>query len=87
MPPLRVSMKRERKMRDSKVQRLSEILENSLRNDPVKRCEVYRGIGCTHVDGYLCDMNTCDIRQKFLNDTLEDAEEFSEKRNYPLRNK
>jgi len=35
-------------------------------DDPVKRCEVYRGIGCTHVDGYLCDMETCDIRQKFL---------------------
>ena len=53
-------------MRNSDVQRIIENLENSLRNDPVKRCEVYRGIGCTHVDGYLCDMETCDIRQKFL---------------------
>ena len=53
-------------MRDVDVQRLIEILENSLRNDPVKHCEVYREIGCAHVDGYLCDMKTCDIRQKFL---------------------
>lgn len=79
-------------MRDVDVQRLIEMLENSLRvhpdkgyeigtveeaekfaklrqmkgGDPVKHCEVYRGIGCTHVDGYLCDMETCDIRQKFL---------------------
>lgn len=34
--------------------------------DPVKHCEVYREIGCTHVDGYLCDMETCGIREKFL---------------------
>ena len=53
-------------MSDSKVQRLIEILENSLLSDPVRYCEVYRDIGCTHVDGYLCDMRTCDIRQKFL---------------------
>lgn len=74
-------------MRDSDVQRLIENLEKAIMSDPVRYCEVYRDIGCTHVDGYLCDMNTCDIRQKFLNGTLEDAEEFSEKRNYPLRNK
>ena len=35
-------------------------------DDPVKHCEVYRVIGCAHVDGYLCDMETCDILEKFL---------------------
>jgi len=53
-------------MREEDVQRLIENLENSLLSDPVRYCEVYRDIGCAHVDGYLCDMRTCDIRQKFL---------------------
>jgi hypothetical protein len=60
-----------KRMRDEDVNRLIENLEKALRKDPVKHCEVYRGIGCTHVDGYLCDMRTCDIRQKFLNGTLD----------------
>lgn len=45
-------------------------------NDPVKHCEVYKSIGCSHVDGFLCDMDTCDIRQKFRNGTLEDLKKF-----------
>ena len=53
-------------MRDEDVQRLIENLEKAIMSDPVRYCEVYRDIGCTHVDGYLCDMETCDIRRKFL---------------------
>ena len=30
-------------------------------NDPVKHCNVYKQVGCAHVDGFLCDMRTCDI--------------------------
>lgn len=33
--------------------------------DPVRHCEVYKEIGCAHVDGYLCDMKTCDILSKY----------------------
>jgi len=44
--------------------------------DPVRHCEVYKEIGCAHVDGYLCDMGTCDIREKFLNGTLEYLKKF-----------
>lgn len=29
--------------------------------DPCKYCEVYKEIGCSHVDGYLCEPRTCDI--------------------------
>ena len=29
--------------------------------DPVKHCNVYRSVGCAHVDGMLCNMRTCDI--------------------------
>ena len=53
-------------MRDEDVKRLIENLEKAIMSDPVRYCEVYRDIGCAHVDGYLCDMETCDIRQKYL---------------------
>ena len=33
--------------------------------DPVKHCDVYKEDGCAHVDGYLCDFETCDIRLKW----------------------
>ena len=85
-------------MKTDDINRIIENLQNILsgRDDPVMQCELYAKEGCTHVDGFLCDMDTCDIRQKFLNGTLEstedqyevgtleDAEEFSKKRNYPL---
>lgn len=28
--------------------------------DPVRNCKVYKTIGCCHVDGFLCDMRTCE---------------------------
>lgn len=31
------------------------------KNDPVKHCQVYRTFGCAHVDGFLCNMDTCNI--------------------------
>lgn len=29
------------------------------KKDPVKHCETYKTTGCSHVDGYLCNMDTC----------------------------
>lgn len=29
--------------------------------DPVKHCKVYKEFGCAHVDGPLCNVNTCTI--------------------------
>jgi hypothetical protein len=34
--------------------------------DPVKHCLVYKQDGCCHVDGFLCDYNTCDIRLNWM---------------------
>lgn len=36
-------------------------------NDPVRGCEVYKNIGCSHVDGYLCDYPDCSIRKNYMN--------------------
>lgn len=30
--------------------------------DPVKHCNLYKEEGCVHVDGTLCDFNTCTMR-------------------------
>lgn len=35
------------------------------RNDPVHNCAVYKEIGCSHVDGMLCDMTDCQILIEF----------------------
>lgn len=32
--------------------------------DPLKHCNVYKRDGCAHVDGPLCDVDTCTIVKK-----------------------
>ena len=32
------------------------------KNDPVFHCDVYKEKGCSHVDGFLCDFETCSMR-------------------------
>lgn len=39
-------------------------------DDPVRHCKVYNEIGCSHVDGYLCNMNTCSILKEY-NDKMD----------------
>lgn len=48
------------------IQEMTERLGK--KNDPVASCGVYKSKeSCTHVDGYLCDMQTCDILKNFEN--------------------
>jgi len=35
--------------------------------DPCKHCSVHREIGCAHVDGILCDFDTCSMRINYEN--------------------
>lgn len=39
---------------------------SSSKDDPVKHCEVYKDKGCGFVDGYLCNMKTCPIREGYI---------------------
>lgn len=42
--------------------------------DPVYKCAVYldkENGSCSHVDGYLCDMETCNILSDYLADQQE----------------
>ncbi len=36
--------------------------------DPVYSCDFYKTKGCSHVDGFLCDMKTCSILKDFKRD-------------------
>ena len=40
-------------------------------NDPIYSCMVYKTCGCSHIDGILCDMKTCDILEKYKLRELE----------------
>lgn len=44
-------------------------------DDPVRHCEVYKSEGCAHVDGFLCDMATCEIRASRLGPEAPDTKE------------
>lgn len=35
------------------------------KNDPVKKCNVYKNNGCSHVDGFLCDFPSCNIESTY----------------------
>lgn len=34
--------------------------------DPVKHCDLYKDEGCAHVDGFLCDFDTCPMRLEYI---------------------
>jgi len=34
--------------------------------DPVKHCDLYKNEGCAHVDGFLCDYETCEMRLEYM---------------------
>jgi hypothetical protein len=33
--------------------------------DPVKECKLYKDQSCSHVDGFLCQYNTCQMRKDY----------------------
>lgn len=39
-----------------------EIYKEYKSNDPVYDCNTYKKIGCSHVDGMLCDFPKCDMQ-------------------------
>lgn len=43
--------------------------------DPLKHCKLYKAEGCAHVDGFLCDVDTCQERllhEIFLDEQILD---------------
>jgi hypothetical protein len=46
----------------------------SIKYDPVKSCEVYKEIGCAHVDGCLCFMPTCQILKDYRDENQKTSQ-------------
>ena len=40
-------------------------IKDTIKNDPLKQCEVYKKEGCAHVDGLLCNYPYCPILKKY----------------------
>lgn len=49
-----------------KLRKLLKFLKELKENDPVYSCKVYKDLGCSHVDGFLCDFPNCSINKKYL---------------------
>lgn len=47
-------------MENFKSQSLKSAIDNAVK-DPITCCKVYKEIGCSHIDGFLCNINTCSI--------------------------
>lgn len=37
--------------------------------DPIKHCSLYKNLGCSHVDGLLCDFPNCSMLTNYLKST------------------
>lgn len=49
-----------------KLRKLLKFLKELKENDPVYSCKVYNDLGCSHVDGFLCDFPDCSMNKKYL---------------------
>ena len=55
--------------------------KNLRSNDPVYSCIIYKRHGCSHVDGVLCDMKTCNILEEYK------LREMEQQLDIPLKNR
>lgn len=50
----------------SKIKKFFKEWKYIQKNDPVKKCELYKQKGCSHVDGPLCDFPECSMNKSFI---------------------
>ena len=58
-----------------KIKNFYNKLKESYKNDPVRHCPAYKDLengSCVHVDGYLCDMKTCNILKDYKENTTNE---------------
>lgn len=44
------------------INKIKRFYYRIINRDPLKKCTFHKEIGCSHVDGPLCDFPNCDIR-------------------------
>lgn len=50
-----------------------------MNNDPCRGCAVYKEVGCTHVDSYLCDYPSCSMLAEYLENKHPEARQKKQK--------
>ncbi len=58
---------------------IMEKMRKAKENDPVRSCPVHIEIGCSHVDGMICDMRDCNILDKYREDINSNTPSFCRK--------
>jgi hypothetical protein len=46
--------------------------------DPIRHCELYKYDGCAHVDGFLCEVETCKERLEWVELQKKNLKSFEE---------
>ena len=46
--------------------KIIKFIKDLYRNDPVINCKVFKDLGCSHIDGMLCDFPECSINKEYL---------------------
>jgi hypothetical protein len=45
----------------SLIERLNIKRRFNSRDDPAKHCQVFKTVGCSHIDSFECNIHTCNI--------------------------
>ena len=49
-----------------KLGKILKLLKSIKDDDPLYSCMVYKDLGCSHIDGFLCDFPDCSMNKKYL---------------------
>ena len=49
-----------------KLKKMLRLYKDIKDNDPLYSCKVYKDLGCSHIDGFLCDFPDCSMNKKYL---------------------
>lgn len=48
------------------IKKVREKIQKMRKNDPLYSCKLFNEMGCSHVDGPLCDYPECSMFKKYL---------------------
>ena len=51
-----------------KLKKILRLLKDMKNDDPLYSCRVFKDLGCSHIDGFLCDFPNCSMNKKYLNE-------------------
>ena len=49
-----------------RLRKILKLLKDMQASDPLYSCRVFKDLGCSHIDGFLCDFPNCSMNKKYL---------------------